>query len=663
MLLLNALISAKVMFRYFTLMLLAISLSACVSTNSPENTPPELFSSLDFKADFYLNKDKVDGSDDYLDWRFVALQALIEEARFNEANALIGSLQTNLNKNEEITPELLAQREDLALLIADKHYAQSNLKDAKEQLAKIDQKQLSDIGLNHYLKLYSELQVAYKEHQGAVDTLFLLLPRLTDDEEIQKYNDLLLDQLAMLSSETLKAPQPTPYKTGWYALASDYKQYQARLNKLKRAVELWRTSYPDHELQKHMPNQVINLPEFSPYNPENIAVLLPLSGRIKGAGEAVQYGISEAFYHQQKNKNKGEITPKLHFINTSATSNDEILAQLKALHIDFVIGPLMKHKIEGILPEIESTPTIILNAFPEEEGKSKAKVAKKMPNSSISKESDESSEDKAEVNDSIHFSITLSPEEEAQQAAILMQLKGHKNPLVIAPKNDYGKRVAAAFNEQWELNHQDNDASSHASISYFKNKTQFAHFVDGVLLTGKSKQRINQMIAITGKKLETEVRSRRDVDAIYIVSKRNELILLKPFINTTVSPFASRIPLYANSRSHNIDKMHTQNKELSELIFSDNTFLLDDDLKVSPATKRLLKNDRYSTLRLMALGYDSYELIYQVMSLKNIKDYSYKGQLGNLTLDENNNVQTKLGWATYTKEGDLIEAVAPTAGK
>ena len=650
------------MFRYFILMILAISLTACVSNDSPENTPPALFSKLDFNATFYLNKDKVDGSDDYLDWRFVALQALIKEARFNEANALIESLQNNLNKTEDSSPQLLAQKEALALLIADKYYAQSNLKDAKAKLEKIDQKQLSNIALNYYLKLYTGLLVAYKEHQGAVDTLFVLLPRLTDEQDVQKYNDLLLEQLAKLPLETLQTPQTTAYKSGWYALASEYKQYQARPNKLKRSVKLWLTTYAEHELQKHMPNQVINLPEFSPYNPENIAVLLPLSGRVKGAGEAVQYGITEAFYHQQKNKNNGEITPKLHFINTSTTSNEDILAELKSLNIDFIIGPLVKHKIAGLLTEVESTPTIILNAFPEKEGKSQAKITKKTVTPTINNESNEG-KDQVDVNDSIHFSITLSPEEEAQQAAILMQLKGHKNPLVIAPKNDYGKRVAKAFNEQWELNHEDNDASSHASIYYFKNTAQFAHFIDGVLLTGKSKQRIHQMKAITGRKLETEVRSRRDVDAIYIVSKRNELILLKPFINTTVSTFASKIPLYANSRSHNADKMNTQNKELSELVFSDNSFLLDDDLKVSPATKRLLKHDRYSALRLMALGYDSYELIYQVMSLKYIKDYSYKGQLGNLTLDEHNNIQTKLGWATYTKEGDLIEAIAPTAGK
>lgn len=652
------------MFRTTILIILAISLTACISNNSPENTPPELFSKLDFDADFYLNKDKINGDEDYLDWRFVALQALIQEARFKEAKALIDSLQSNLDKSKDASSDLLGKKEVLSLLVVDKNYAQFNFSDAKEQLDNINGTRLLGLALKHYLKLYIEVQIAYQEYQGAVDTLFLLLPRLTFDEEIQQYNDLLLTQLSMLSLETLQEKQATPNKDGWYALANDYKRNQVRPDKLKQAVKLWLKAYPNHELQGHMPTQLLNLPDFSAFNPKNIAVLLPLSGRIQSAGQAVQYGISEAFYHQKKHKKKGDITPQLHFIDTSGTSNEEILAKLKEQKIDFIIGPLVKHNIEKLLPEIELTPTIILNAFPEKKGESTNKIVKKTVKDL---QDSESTAETFEVNDSIHFSLTLSPESEAQQAAILMQLKGHKNPLVIAPKTKYGKRVATAFNAQWKINHEDSDASSYAAIYYFSNSKQFSHLIDRVLLNGKSKQRINQMKAMMGRNLETEVRSRRDVDAIYIVSKRNELILLKPFINTGVSPFAPRIPLYASSLSHAADKRKTQNKELANLVFSDNSFLLDDNLKVSPATKRLLKHiskhDSYNNLRLMTLGYDSYQLIYQVMSLKNIKDYSFNGKLGTLTLDDHNNIQTQLGWATYTNNGKLIEAIAPTAGK
>ena len=645
----------KQIMQYMALVLLTVTLTACVSSGSSEDTPPELFSELDFTSEFYLNKDKLEGSEDYLVWRLVALQALIQEYKFVPANAIIKSLQNDLAKVEEQTPETLQQSESLKLLVADKYHSKKSLKKTKELLSKIDRKQLSELGLTHYLKIYTELQVAYEDHEGAVKSLFVLLPLLKTDKEIQKYNDLLLNQLAMLPAETLQAPQSTPYKAGWYDLAYTYQRYQVRPNKMKTSVEAWRIAYSDHYLLSHMPSQVINLPEFSPYNPEQIAILLPLSGRLQGAGQAVQYGISKAFYQQQKNKKEGEISPKLHFIDTVGSTDKEIASKMKSLNIDFIIGPLMKHEIEGLLPLIESTPTLILNAFPE------LAENQKEDKDEINIKGDEDGE--IVVNKSVHFSFTLSPEDEAAQAATFMQLNGHKNPLILAPNNDYGKRVAAAFNEQWNKSHNGKQNSKYVEVHYFKNKGQFAHFVDKALKTNESKQRINQMIAVTRDKLEYEVRSRRDIDAIYVVSKRNELILLKPFISIAISPFAKEIPLYANSRSHAQDKLHTQDKELVDLHFSDNTFLLNDNLTLTPASKRLLKNKNNSTMRLMGLGYDSYQLIYQVEQMKYIKNYSYKGYLGKLTIDPNNKIQIQLGWATYSKEGKLIEVITPAAGK
>ncbi len=648
----------KYNFRFFALFLLALALTACISLRSKENTPPQLFTTLDFDSAFYLHKDQLEGSDTNLEWRFVALQAAIYESKFTLADALIDTLQKNL-KAAPITDNILAQKGALSLLIIGKYYGQGNFKQAKTLLGKVDLKSLSDSALTYYLQMNAILQVAYKEYQGAVNTLFILLSRLSDDALIQKYNDLLLDQLAMLPTKDLQVPQATNYKAGWYALAIVYQLYKVRPLKLQGAVKAWRVAYPHHRLLKHMPNQVINFSEFSSYNPENIAILLPLTGRLKEAGDAVQYGISHAYYNQLTNKKTGDLSPKLHFIDTNGSTDKEILSQLKALNIDFVIGPLIKSKINSLLPKITNIPSIILNAFPDPEANIKTN---KKTIVTVKNNDGKAAPKEQKTNDSMHFSLTLSPEEEARQAATIIQLDGHKNPLIIAPQDGYGKRVASAFSKQWNINHS---SAPHKEIEayFFNNKALFSKFIDEVMQTNKSKHRIAEMKLITHQKLEAEVRSRRDIDAIYIVSTRSELILLKPFINISVSPFAEQIPLYASSRSHSADTRHNQNKELVDLSFSDNTFLLTNDLKISDPRKRLLKSDSYSALRLMALGNDSYQLIYQVMSLKYIKGYSFDGLLGKLTLDENNNILTKLGWAKYSKDGELIEINTPTAGE
>ncbi|MCK5818837.1 MAG: penicillin-binding protein activator [Psychromonas sp.] len=653
----NALIFMKQNFRFFALSLLALPLTACISMYSNQNAPPQLFSHLEYDSNFYLYKDQLeDKNNHHIEWRMAALQASIQESRFTLAQKLIDTLQKNLNALK-ITPKVLAKKSELSLLIIDYNYKQGNFKNAKTLIDKIDARYLPDIAFTHYLQISIALQVAYKENQEAVKSLFTLLPRLTDDAIIQKYNDLLLDQLALLPTIDLQATQTTNNKAGWYALALVYQRYKVRPFKLQDAVQAWRIAYPKHSLLKHMPIQVMNFPKFTQYAPKNIAVLLPLTGVLKAAGEAVQYGISHAYYHQLIYKKDEDSSPTLHFIDTNGATDEEILNKLKTLNIDFVIGPLLKNRINSLLPKIKDTPVIILNAFPDP--KSNIKINKKTILTAKDNNNKDAS-DEQQTNDSNHFSLTLSPEEEARQAATIMQFDGYKHILIIAPQNDYGKRVVDAYSKQWDVNHS---ALPYQAIEahFFKNKAGFSKFINDAMLTNKSKVRIAQIKSITDLKLESKVRSRRDINAIYIVSKRSELILLKPFINISISPFASQIPLYASSRSHSADITHTQNKELAGLSFSDNNFLLTNNLKISETEKRLLKNDSYAALRLMVLGNDSYQLIYEVKSLKYIKGFSYNGLLGKLTLDKNNNILTKFGWAKYSKDGQLIEINTPTA--
>ena len=110
------------------------------------------------------------------------------------------------------------------------------------------------------------------------------------------------------------------------------------------------------------------------------------------------------------------------------------------------------------------------------------------------------------------------------------------------------------------------------------------------------------MKVITALPLETEQRSRRDIDAIYIISKRDKLLMLKPFIDVATSPFAAAIPLYASSRSHLRDN---QNKELSKLVFSDSPFLLSAKNKTLQEIQQAWTKQSFAMLRLFALGFDS----------------------------------------------------------
>lgn len=665
--------------RYLTVIATISFITACSTVaTSPEDIPPTLFSELEADSAFYLSKDEQLGSDTNLAWQFLAIQALIQEKKFVMAEAVIESLQAKILSAE--------QSSALSLLIADKFYAQNRLPETQLALDKIDAPLLTKDNLVHYLTLQSELHIRNDLPFEASEALLLLIPHLTSDAQKQEYNDLLLAQLTLLPSKRLnqyqsaaEAPlneteetptaeaettdmveQPLPqettpvtaeeqllanyqrYKEGWYALAALYQKNRLRPNRLTRELNLWKSVYPDHAALEFMPLVLTDVAAMSPYQPDNIAVLLPLSGRFSRQGQAIQVGLLHAYYEQQKQIIDAELpVPKLHFFDTQVSNGEQLADQLKQADIDFVIGPLMKNEIEELLPLIENMPVLALNSF----------VEKKQP---------VNPEDETEIlavnHVQWHYAFPLSPEDEAKQAATLIHSDQHNNPLIIAPNSSYGKRVADAFMEQWAILTPESDVQVQAH--YFQSKSSLATFIADVLQTDKSNSRINQMKAITQLPLETEVRSRRDVDAIYIVSKRDELILLKPFIDVTVSPFAARIPLYASSRSHSFDRNNMQNRELSGLVFSDNPFLLDPEGELIQEVEKAWKKQSFKTLRLFSLGVDSYQMIAQLVYLQNTEGAVYKGLIGNLSLNSENSVEAQLSWAKY-QNGILYEVASP----
>jgi len=624
-------------------------LSACSSTTPtpPADIPPALFSALNNNSEFFLKKDELAGKQGNSAWQFVALQALIAEKKFTLANSIIEYLQSKrLSAREQAS---------LSLLIADALYAQNRLDETRKRLDAIDDKQLSELGVIYWLKLQVELQIGNSDHLRASESLLSLVPRLKKEGDSQAYNDLILTQLSLLPIDVLDQYQAAAavaqqtsetesviktaktddsFKEGWYALAGLYKRYQLRSNQLISELENWKVRYPTHPALAFMPTALTNIPELSAYQPQNIAVLLPLSGRFQQQAEAVQYGLLHAFYSQQQaNKTNNEnvlmLAPKLHFFDTQTQSAEQIVAQFNTKNIDFVIGPLIKEEIETFLPLVENIPVLALNNFTEQASATGKKLT------------------------TWHYAFPLSPEEEAKQAVHLIASEQHKKPLVIAQNSDYGHRVAQAFTKEW-LRLHNIQTESH----FFHDKAQLGDFIKGLLQTGKSKERITQMKAITNLPLETEVRSRRDVDAIYIASKRDELILLKPFIDVSISRFASSMPLYASSRSHISDRDEKQNKELSNLVFSDISFLLNTEDQVFKEVEQAWGKQSFETLRLFALGFDSYQLIDQLMQLQNTQGYTYKGLVGQLSVDSSNTVQAKLSWAKY-EQGKLIEVTAP----
>ncbi|MDF5468888.1 penicillin-binding protein activator, partial [Vibrio parahaemolyticus] len=168
------------------------------------------------------------------------------------------------------------------------------------------------------------------------------------------------------------------------------------------------------------------------------------------------------------------------------------------------------------------------------------------------------------------------------------------------------------------------------AASYFGDKRQLQKDITEVFGLQESKQRIAQMQSLMRIKLETQPRSRRDVDAVYIVARSTELTLIKPFIEVAINPDAKAPQIFSSSRSNSGGATY---EDLTGIIYSDIPLLIDPDPSVTAEMNELWSEQSNMEKRLKALGMDAYKLIGELPQMKVVPGYSVGGQTGILSID------------------------------
>ncbi|TMS87848.1 LppC family lipoprotein, partial [Pseudoalteromonas sp. S201] len=124
--------------------------------------------------------------------------------------------------------------------------------------------------------------------------------------------------------------------------------------------------------------------------------------------------------------------------------------------------------------------------------------------------------------------------------------------------------------------------------------------------------------ALFKQEVESETRSRSDIDVIYILGDATETRLIKPYLDVNISTFAQRIPLYASSKSHSKQIDSTDKGDLDGLYFKELPWMLNSQIKQHNL------REQYNTLwpeqadisqRLFAMAYDAVLVINDIRQL------------------------------------------------
>jgi len=400
-----------------------------------------------------------------------------------------------------------------------------------------------------------------------------------------------------------------PNIQGWSKLLSFANKFGDDTPRFQRYLNQWQREFGTHPAQ-HIASQLKNTETFVSNEINNIAVIIPLSGKQERAGKVAQQGILAAY-----DKNT---TTRLHFIDSNNLDMTQLSEQFEQLNVDYVIGPLLKENVNSYLSQQElSVPTLLLN----------------LPGNVVLKPH--------------QVALSMRPEDEAIQAATTLSRKNFQQPIILSHQDQASRRIAQTFSQQWQ-----HITGKEPETIFFDRDAKMQNQLKASLGVDLSQKRTNELNSRIKYSFKNELRNRRDIDMIYIVGLPLETKLLKPYIDVNTSPFADIIPVYASSRSHSAKNDKSDHRDLSGLIFTEMPWQLpgkQQNKALAAQAKKLWPNRSDSLQAIFAMGYDSLALVEKISAMKNKTYVRHYGQTGILQLSATNILKRSLAWGKYNR--------------
>lgn len=613
------------------LIIIALSVTACQQALSPLTTRPDNTAVIAAQT-AEQSGDYLSASQLYLD-----LAKTVGEPQKSQFNLSAASAFWQLTQLEQVTTSLAnvnpavlnpAQQLDAAILKANIALINSQPAEALAALTPFDLTYTSPTQKQQALELKIQAYALTENWLEKANSHITLDPLLADAKRAQN-QQLLWSALMSLTPQALDLFNPgipPAVDSGWFALAYLVKTYSANPETFKVALEDWKRNYPNHPAAPDLYQQNINLGTTQLKDLTDIAILLPETGPYRASAEAIKRGILAAHFNSRSNI-------RLHFFAVDTdkqTGLSNVLQEYQRAidqNANLVIGPLDKESVQ-ILAEADNLPIPVL-------------ALNRLANDS---------------NRQNLFQFGLAPEDEAVAVADYATKQNYNRALVLAPNNEWGARIAAAFNSQW----LQNGGVLLNQANYNPNQNDFATTLKPLLGLQASEQRYDALRQRLGTSLEFEPRRRQDIDFIFLVAKPLKARQLVPQLKFHRS---GQLPIIATSHVYEGYDNSQQNIDLNNLIISDMPWVFNNIAQSDP-TYIALRNDspdRFEEfVRLYALGADAYHLIPELNQLSHSPQSSFNGATGVLSINTYGQVTRKPRWAKFN-DGllDLLPLAEP----
>ena len=439
---------------------------------------------------------------------------------------------------------------------------------------------------------------------------FLASNEVADNhEKIWNALSLINNQLLM----QLRIDPPPNLLSGWLELAHISKAYLDKPMEMKARLEQWKQLYPNHPALGDLYATLLNRKVEQPIKTQQVAVLLPLTGRYSAAGTAIREGLLAAFYHARA---AGHPANRLKFYDTAQSQDiTQLYDQAVNDGSSVVIGPLQKNEVNQLLDRGNfPVPTIALNYTDEA------------------------------PHEANFFQYSLLPEDEVAQVAERIWQDGYNSVAVISPKGGWGDRLLKAFQQQWH-NYSNVDSDVYR---YDADKEGIADSIQKVLSIDTSKHRLINLRRILGRGIKYSERRRKDVDVIFVVGVNDkDAAQIRPQLKYFG---ADDIPVYSTSHIYSLTMNRRMARDMDGILFPDMPWMLGNSAETQAMRDKLDKDfniDNSPNIRLYAFGIDAYNILPVLRSLQASPYERFEGATGYLYVDKQKHILRKLEWAYF----------------
>lgn len=684
--------------------LLATLLFAGCGTHTQDQSTAFMQGTSQANSSFYLQQMQQSTNDSKTNWQLLAIRALLQEGKKQQAIDLYNQLPSNLNST---------QAREQSLLAVEVKLAQYDYQGARTLLAKLDPTSLDQPQQARYW----QAQIDASQGKPSLTLLRALIaqqPLLSDAKQRQKNIDATWQALTSMPQDqanalVINADENT--LQGWLDLQRMWFDNRNDPTLLKAGVKDWQTRYPQNPGAKMLPTALVNMQNYKPASTNKIALFLPLNGQASIFGRTIQQGFEAA-------KNgapsvTGSAVPAQVAQAANVSGNDDVVSPSQAEVSDLTATgsraePVQAPAQDQAAPAAEPTaqapaasatpqttaspvtqPVTAPTAQPQPAVASAANPSAELKiydttSQPISQLLAQAQQDgvtlvvgpllKENVDDVIKSNtplnvlalnqpekvesranlcyFALSPEDEARDAARHIHQQGKQTPLLLVPRGALGDRVVSAFADEWLK-------LGGASVlqQRFGSTAELRAGVNGgggIALTGTPVSTLpSAQNSSLGSADEMPVSSGGSVDAAYILATPEQIAYIKPMIAMR-NGSQNNVTLYASSRSAQGTAGPDFRLEMEGLQYSEIPMLAGSNPALMQQALSAVRND-YSLARLYAMGADAWSLANHFTQMRQTPGFELNGNTGDLTATQDCVINRKLSWLKY-QQGKIVPA-------